>query len=251
MKARLLRKDCLWGQGGDKGKAARPGRAVPIRLKRASKVLKGFWKDFESVERHLDCIWIFTVEKTLWEIDFQQEKEEKWEKSAKKRKNIEKNLHSNEKSSTFAPAITKYGSLAQLNRASDYGSEGCRFESCRSHEIVEIGSLAQLNRASDYGSEGCRFESCTNHKKPADRICWQAFLFDCPHKNKDVSALLFFLFDSLFCFDCSHGLKPVRLEQFGWIRRQSFAITLRVDALFLHILEEGETWWCLRNQWRW
>ena len=26
------------------------------------------------------------------------------------------------------------GSLAQLNRASDYGSEGCRFESCRSHE---------------------------------------------------------------------------------------------------------------------
>ena len=25
------------------------------------------------------------------------------------------------------------GSLAQLNRASDYGSEGCRFESCRSH----------------------------------------------------------------------------------------------------------------------
>ena len=27
----------------------------------------------------------------------------------------------------------KNGSLAQLNRASDYGSEGCRFESCRSH----------------------------------------------------------------------------------------------------------------------
>ena len=27
------------------------------------------------------------------------------------------------------------------------------------------GSLAQLNRASDYGSEGCRFESCTNHKE--------------------------------------------------------------------------------------
>ena len=26
-----------------------------------------------------------------------------------------------------------YGSLAQLNRASDYGSEGYRFESCRSH----------------------------------------------------------------------------------------------------------------------
>ena len=26
-----------------------------------------------------------------------------------------------------------YGSLAQLNRASDYGSEGYRIESCRSH----------------------------------------------------------------------------------------------------------------------
>ena len=25
------------------------------------------------------------------------------------------------------------------------------------------GSLAQLNRASDYGSEGYRFESCANH----------------------------------------------------------------------------------------
>ncbi len=31
--------------------------------------------------------------------------------------------------------------------------------------IIIIGSLAQLNRASDYGSEGYRFESCANHKK--------------------------------------------------------------------------------------
>ena len=29
----------------------------------------------------------------------------------------------------------------------------------------KIGSLAQLNRASDYGSEGYRFESYANHKK--------------------------------------------------------------------------------------
>ena len=35
---------------------------------------------------------------------------------------------------TFALAIQRNGSLAQLNRASDYGSEGCRFESCRSHK---------------------------------------------------------------------------------------------------------------------
>ena len=60
-----------------------------------------------------------------------------------------------------------YGSVAQLNRASDYGSEGYRFESCRSHKnvfIMENGSVAQLNRASDYGSEGYRFESCRSHK---------------------------------------------------------------------------------------
>ena len=33
---------------------------------------------------------------------------------------------------TFAPVKTK-GSLAQLNRAFDYGSKGCGFESRRSH----------------------------------------------------------------------------------------------------------------------
>ena len=60
-----------------------------------------------------------------------------------------------------------HGSLAQLNRASDYGSEGYRFESCRSHQPQHTclhGSLAQLNRASDYGSEGYRFESCRSHQ---------------------------------------------------------------------------------------
>ena len=61
-----------------------------------------------------------------------------------------------------------HGSVAQLNRASDYGSEGYRFESCRNHYLnlttrLENGSVAQLNRASDYGSEGYRFESCRSH----------------------------------------------------------------------------------------
>ena len=28
---------------------------------------------------------------------------------------------------------------------------------------LRIGSVAQLNRASDYGSEGYRFESCRSH----------------------------------------------------------------------------------------
>ena len=32
------------------------------------------------------------------------------------------------------------GSVAQLNRASDYGSEGYRFESCRSHQGVSFRS---------------------------------------------------------------------------------------------------------------
>ncbi len=37
------------------------------------------------------------------------------------------------------------------------------------HSLLENGSLAQLNRASDYGSEGCRFESCTNHNLGASQ----------------------------------------------------------------------------------
>ena len=61
------------------------------------------------------------------------------------------------------------GSVAQLNRALDYGSRGSRFESLRNHsdswKIKEIGfgSVAQLNRALDYGSRGSRFESLRNH----------------------------------------------------------------------------------------
>ena len=72
---------------------------------------------------------------------------------------------------TFAPANKEQGSVAQLNRASDYGSEGCGFESRRNHlfsfAVVQwnVGSVAQLNRASDYGSEGCGFESRRNHKE--------------------------------------------------------------------------------------
>ncbi len=46
----------------------------------------------------------------------------------------------------FAPAITLYkatakGLVAQLNSASDYGSEGYRFESCRGHNIRQRMSL--------------------------------------------------------------------------------------------------------------
>ncbi len=31
-------------------------------------------------------------------------------------------------------------------------------------QLEKNGSVAQLNRASDYGSEGCGFESRRNHK---------------------------------------------------------------------------------------
>ncbi len=61
------------------------------------------------------------------------------------------------------------GSVAQLNRALDYGSRGSRFESLRNHsdswktKEIGFGSVAQLNRALDYGSRGSRFESLRNH----------------------------------------------------------------------------------------
>ena len=85
-------------------------------------------------------------------------------------KKIIETLAGSKKSRTFAAVKTK-GSLAQLNRAFDYGSKGCGFESRRSHfgdltdMMIMDGSLAQLNRAFDYGSKGCGFESRRSHKK--------------------------------------------------------------------------------------
>ena len=41
---------------------------------------------------------------------------------------------------------------------------------------MRIGSVAQLNRASDYGSEGCGFESRRNHLiKPRSHFDFLAF----------------------------------------------------------------------------
>ena len=37
----------------------------------------------------------------------------------------------------FCSPIQRNGPVAQLNRASDYGSEGYRFESCRGHTIFQ------------------------------------------------------------------------------------------------------------------
>ena len=48
---------------------------------------------------------------------------------------------------------------------------------------LEHGSLAQLNRASDYGSEGYRFESCRNHKFNPPQGGFFIFLCFCLSKS--------------------------------------------------------------------
>ena len=53
------------------------------------------------------------------------------------------------------------------------------------------GPLAQLNRAFDYGSKGCRFESCRGHKEKAE-CCAQhsAFFYLFSWKNSFNRAAL-------------------------------------------------------------
>ena len=46
--------------------------------------------------------------------------------------------------------------IAQLDRVSDYESEGCRFDSCWMH----YREVAQFGRAPGLGPGGRRFESC-------------------------------------------------------------------------------------------
>ena len=43
-----------------------------------------------------------------------------------------------------------------MDSALDFGSSGCRFESCLGRYVP----VAQLDKASDYESGDCRFESC-------------------------------------------------------------------------------------------
>ena len=68
-----------------------------------------------------------------------------------------------EKYAYLCIAIKENGSVAQLNRASDYGSEGYRFESCRSHkeELLEFlffffNPLIYFSKGCLYGSTGCK-----------------------------------------------------------------------------------------------
>ena len=50
-----------------------------------------------------------------------------------------------------------YAPIAQLDRASDYGSGGCGFDFYWAHHFREV---AQLGRALGLGPRGRRFESC-------------------------------------------------------------------------------------------
>ena len=43
--------------------------------------------------------------------------------------------------------------------------------------LLTNGSVAQLNSASDYGSEGYRFESCRSHRQKATHLFGLLFLF--------------------------------------------------------------------------
>ena len=53
--------------------------------------------------------------------------------------------------------------------------------------ITIPGSLAQLNRASDYGSEGYRFESCASHKRAPRCISPALFCVISPHQPGEYS----------------------------------------------------------------
>ena len=64
-------------------------------------------------------------------------------------KKTPKTLADSKKVTTFAPVKQKgHGSVAQLNRASDYGSEGYRFESCRNHYLNLTTKIGEWLRSS-------------------------------------------------------------------------------------------------------
>jgi hypothetical protein len=73
-------------------------------------------------------------------------------------------------SSPFIPTISLKGydsaPIAQLDRAFDYGSKGCGFDSCWARHFILLSvalktrDVAQLGSALDLGSRGRRFESC-------------------------------------------------------------------------------------------
>ena len=62
------------------------------------------------------------------------------------------------------------GSVAQLNRALDYGSRGYRFESCRNHK--EDAFLASSFFMSPCGRDGVRQAAALRSMSMSARCCW-------------------------------------------------------------------------------
>ena len=70
--------------------------------------------------------------------------------------------------------------LAQLDRAFDYGSKGCGFDSCWARHFLCKRDVAQLGSALDLGSRGRRFKSCRPDqlKTPGRKQILLAAFFD-------------------------------------------------------------------------
>ena len=54
--------------------------------------------------------------------------------------------------------LKAFASIAQLDRAFDYGSKGCGFDSYWTRHMYR--EIVQLGRAPGLGPGGCRFKSC-------------------------------------------------------------------------------------------
>ena len=74
-----------------------------------------------------------------------------------------------------------------------------------------LGSLAQLNRAFDYGSKGCRFESCRSHKKKQFAFIRQTAFFVCVSKRNYSQTNIVQL---RFCPILASVLPPISLRYF-------------------------------------
>ena len=78
---------------------------------------------------------------------------------------------------------------------------------------IEHGSLAQLNRASDYGSEGYRFESCMSHTvEPPARTALRAFRQSMNPCLPVSSADLCMASDVVGCAKVSEGVTDGEVE---------------------------------------
>ncbi len=68
-----------------------------------------------------------------------------------------------------------FAPVAQLDRASDYESEGYVFDSCRARQVDR--EVAQFGSASALGAEGRRFESCLPDHEIPKHLHRGVFLF--------------------------------------------------------------------------